>query len=109
MTSAICIGECMVELRPVEDGHLRRGFAGDAYNTAVYLKRSAPDVDVETPFRALCTDVLGVRTAYLAAVGPLSPLVGPPLSGTLLSPVLTLGFCRVPVLQGSADELWLCA
>jgi 2-dehydro-3-deoxygluconokinase len=46
MTSAICIGECMVELRPVEDGHLRRGFAGDAYNTAVYLKRSAPDVDV---------------------------------------------------------------
>ena len=46
MTSAICIGECMVELRPVEDGHLRRGFAGDAYNTAVYLKRSAPDVNV---------------------------------------------------------------
>ena len=24
----------------------RRGFAGDAYNTAVYLKRSAPDVEV---------------------------------------------------------------
>ena len=46
MTSAISIGECMVELRPVEDGHLRRGFAGDAYNTAVYLKRSAPDIDV---------------------------------------------------------------
>jgi 2-dehydro-3-deoxygluconokinase len=35
-----------VELRPVEDGHLRRSFAGDAYNTAVYLKRSAPDIDV---------------------------------------------------------------
>ena len=30
---AICIGECMVELRPVADGHLKRGFAGDAYNT----------------------------------------------------------------------------
>jgi 2-dehydro-3-deoxygluconokinase len=30
----------------VEDGHLRRSFAGDAYNTAVYLKRSAPDIDV---------------------------------------------------------------
>jgi 2-dehydro-3-deoxygluconokinase len=43
---AICIGECMVELRPVEDGHLRRGFAGDAYNTAVYLKRSAPEIEV---------------------------------------------------------------
>lgn len=46
MTSAICIGECMVELRPVDDGHLKRSFAGDAYNTAVYLKRSAPDIDV---------------------------------------------------------------
>ena len=46
MISAISIGECMVELRPVEDGHLRRGFAGDAYNTAVYLKRSAPDIEV---------------------------------------------------------------
>jgi len=46
MTTAICIGECMVELRPVEDGHLRRSFAGDAYNTAVYLKRSAPELDV---------------------------------------------------------------
>ncbi|OJT97168.1 MAG: hypothetical protein BGN82_02495 [Alphaproteobacteria bacterium 65-7] len=44
--SAICIGECMVELRPVADGHLKRGFAGDAYNTAVYLKRSAPEIDV---------------------------------------------------------------
>jgi 2-dehydro-3-deoxygluconokinase len=46
MTTAISIGECMVELRPVPDGHLRRGFAGDAYNTAVYLKRSAPDIEV---------------------------------------------------------------
>lgn len=46
MTGAICIGECMVELRPVDDGHLKRGFAGDAYNTAIYLKRSAPDIDV---------------------------------------------------------------
>jgi 2-dehydro-3-deoxygluconokinase len=36
----------MVELRPVADGHLQRGFAGDAYNTAVYLKRSAPHLDV---------------------------------------------------------------
>lgn len=46
MSDAISIGECMVELRPVADGHLRRGFAGDAYNTAVYMKRAAPDLDV---------------------------------------------------------------
>jgi 2-dehydro-3-deoxygluconokinase len=46
MTLAISIGECMVELRPEADGRLRRNFAGDAYNTAVYLKRSAPDIEV---------------------------------------------------------------
>lgn len=47
MTRAICIGECMVELRPVGDDLYRRGFAGDVYNTAVYLKRSAPALDVQ--------------------------------------------------------------
>jgi len=43
---AICIGECMVELRDAGDGLFGRGFAGDAYNTAVYLKRSAPHLAV---------------------------------------------------------------
>jgi 2-dehydro-3-deoxygluconokinase len=46
MTRAIAIGECMVELRAEPGGGLRRGFAGDAYNTAVYLKRSAPEIEV---------------------------------------------------------------
>ena len=43
---AICIGECMLELRDAGDGLYGRDFAGDAYNTAVYLKRSAPTVEV---------------------------------------------------------------
>jgi signal transduction histidine kinase len=38
-----------------------------------------PEVDAAAPFRALCREVLGVQVAYLAAVGPLAPLVGPPL------------------------------
>jgi 2-dehydro-3-deoxygluconokinase len=42
----VCIGECMVELREVGGGLLSRAFAGDAYNTAVYLKRSAPGAQV---------------------------------------------------------------
>ena len=46
MTLAISIGECMLELRAVDGGHLRRDFAGDALNTAVYLKRSAPEIEV---------------------------------------------------------------
>lgn len=44
---AISIGECMVELSAAPDGRLARGFAGDAYNTAVYLKRSDPRLDVQ--------------------------------------------------------------
>jgi signal transduction histidine kinase len=36
-----------------------------------------PEVDIARPFRALCEDVLGARLAYLAALGPLAPLVGP--------------------------------
>ena len=42
-----CIGECMVELSlPREPGGAARvGFAGDTANAAIYLKRSAPEVD----------------------------------------------------------------
>jgi 2-dehydro-3-deoxygluconokinase len=43
----VCIGECMVELREAGSGLLAKAYAGDAYNTAVYLKRSAPDVQVQ--------------------------------------------------------------
>ena len=39
MIRAYCVGECMVELRSAGDGLLRQGFAGDSYNTAIYLKR----------------------------------------------------------------------
>ena len=38
------------------------------------------DVDVAALFASLCADVLGVRHALLMAVGPLAPLVGPPLT-----------------------------
>jgi 2-dehydro-3-deoxygluconokinase len=44
---AVCIGECMVELRPAEPGRFAMGFAGDVYNTAVQLKRQSPDLDVQ--------------------------------------------------------------
>jgi 2-dehydro-3-deoxygluconokinase len=47
MRRAVCIGECMVELRRSPAGELVQGFAGDAYNTAVYLARSAPGLEVQ--------------------------------------------------------------
>jgi 2-dehydro-3-deoxygluconokinase len=43
----ICLGECMVELRSIEANRYERSFAGDAYNTAVYLKRSLPKALVQ--------------------------------------------------------------
>jgi 2-dehydro-3-deoxygluconokinase len=47
MPRVICIGECMVELSEAGPGLLNRRFAGDAYNTAVYLKRARPQIEVD--------------------------------------------------------------
>jgi 2-dehydro-3-deoxygluconokinase len=44
---AVAIGECMVEPSETGDDRYARSFAGDAYNTAVYLKRTAPEAEVE--------------------------------------------------------------
>lgn len=38
----VCLGECMIELREQAPGLLAQGFAGDTYNTAVYLRRLVP-------------------------------------------------------------------
>ncbi len=43
-----CIGECMVELRELPGGLLRRGWGGDTLNTAVYLARLGAAVDYVT-------------------------------------------------------------
>ncbi|KZK88572.1 2-dehydro-3-deoxygluconokinase [Pseudovibrio sp. Ad46] len=37
--SIACIGECMLELAPAGNDLFRQSFAGDTFNTAVYLKR----------------------------------------------------------------------
>jgi 2-dehydro-3-deoxygluconokinase len=47
MSRVVCIGECMVELRAVGEDTFARSFAGDVYNTAVYLKRSLPTAQVQ--------------------------------------------------------------
>lgn len=39
---AAFIGECMIELRHETPDLLRLGFAGDVFNAAAYLARSAP-------------------------------------------------------------------
>lgn len=47
MQRVICIGECMVELRRTAEDFLYVGYAGDVYNTAVYLKRESRLLDVQ--------------------------------------------------------------
>lgn len=46
-TRVVCIGECMVELRSAGGERFLRSYAGDVYNTCVYLKRSLPHADVQ--------------------------------------------------------------
>ena len=38
---AVCIGECMVELRSAGGDAFLRSYAGDVYNTSVYLKNNS--------------------------------------------------------------------
>lgn len=53
----VAVGECMVELRDIGEGLCAVGYAGDTYNAAVYLKRTAEAL-------GLSTDV-----GYLSGVG----------------------------------------
>ncbi|MBD1388287.1 sugar kinase [Neiella sp. HB171785] len=46
MKKIFLLGESMVELSRREDGAFNQSFAGDVYNTAVYLKRAFDDVSV---------------------------------------------------------------
>jgi len=39
-----------------------------------------PEADLAAPFRALCENVLGARSATLSVIGPLASLVGPALT-----------------------------
>ena len=47
MTRVLCVGECMVELSHVDERTLRLGVAGDTYNAAVYLVRTARGLGVD--------------------------------------------------------------
>jgi 2-dehydro-3-deoxygluconokinase len=46
MQKIVLMGECMLELRQAKDGLMLRSFAGDTFNTAVYMKRVMAEQDV---------------------------------------------------------------
>lgn len=60
--------------------HLRPFVMSQDIYEQLLVPPSAPhDLDVWTPFQALCQDLLGTKAAYLVATGPLAPLVTQPL------------------------------
>jgi signal transduction histidine kinase len=66
--------------------HLRPFVSSQRLYERLLSPSAPPELDATRPFRALCADVLGTRLAYLAAVGPLAPLAGPPLAYPFTAP-----------------------
>jgi 2-dehydro-3-deoxygluconokinase len=66
----VAVGECMVELSPEGKGLYRRGFAGDTFNTAWYLRRRLP-ADWRVGYATgVGTDALSDRmVAFMAEAG----------------------------------------
>lgn len=60
--------------------HLRPFVASQHLYEQLLASDESPQVDIAEPFFTLCADVLGAKLAYLAALGTLAPLVGPPLA-----------------------------
>jgi len=46
MQKVVLFGECMLELRQAKDGIMKQSFAGDTFNTAVYMKRIFAQQDI---------------------------------------------------------------
>jgi 2-dehydro-3-deoxygluconokinase len=63
----LSIGECMVELSQARDGHLRKGFAGDTFNTAWYARACLPKDWTVDYFTALGDDAMSDEMAAFIA------------------------------------------
>ena len=68
--------------------HLRPFVASNRLVEQLIAQTDPQEVDFITPFYALCADVLDARVAYLAALGPMAPLVGSPISYPASAPPL---------------------
>ena len=76
MTRVIALGECMVELGLTGPDRAQIGYAGDSFNTAIYLRR------------------LGIETAYATALG-----AGDPFSQAILAAMAEEGLAADLVVQ----------
>jgi len=60
--------------------HLRPFVTSQHLYEQLLASNESAQANIAQPFTTLCADVLGARLAYLTALGPLAPLVGPPLA-----------------------------
>ncbi|NRP73055.1 2-dehydro-3-deoxygluconokinase [Ensifer psoraleae] len=66
----LSIGECMIELSQAGDGHLKKGFAGDSFNTAWYARAFLGGGWQVSYFTALGTDRLSDEMlAFMSSAG----------------------------------------
>ena len=72
MTRIACIGEAMIELSMLETG-AKVGVAGDTLNTAIYMHRAAPDLQVEY-VTCLGDDPFSGRIAYTLSLHDALPI-----------------------------------
>ncbi|WP_170476228.1 sugar kinase [Ruegeria arenilitoris] len=82
MTRIACIGEAMIELSILDDGAIV-GVAGDTLNTAIYLHRQAPDLQLDyvtcigdDPFSNRISEFIsghGIGTAEIHTIAGASP------------------------------------
>jgi signal transduction histidine kinase len=59
--------------------HLRPFVSSQRLYENLMSPAAVSGADATAPFRALCHDILETSVAYLVALGPLAPLVGPPV------------------------------
>jgi signal transduction histidine kinase len=60
--------------------HLRPFVTSQHLYEQLLASNESSQINIAQPFTTLCADVLGAQLAYLTALGPLAPLVGPPLA-----------------------------
>lgn len=66
----LCIGECMAELAPLAmAGDYRLGYAGDTFNTAWYLRRLRPDLEVSYLSAVGCDRISEDMLRFMAEAG----------------------------------------
>ena len=60
--------------------HSDGGHSDGGHSDGALMAQIPSALDVSTLFHSFCSDVLNLRSAYLVPLGPLAPLVGPPLA-----------------------------